>query len=186
VSITVSATMQYAEQQPEFFISNVNTIAGSTMGKPWQTSPTFDGLTIDTTYYIFARSRESTNYFEGTTIDMKDFKTIAPLGSTLNITINAVPDAATSMLVNGVALPNIQLSSTTESVVIAITGVTGHFTWYLSDRAEAVFSSSTSNSYTLTRASVIPVDLNKNLYVTVVVVIDGRPYSLIIPFTVIN
>ena len=64
-AVTIS-TPAYGQTAEYAISSTISTVAGLTGSETWQASNTFTGLTENTIYYVFARSKESTNYRAGT------------------------------------------------------------------------------------------------------------------------
>jgi hypothetical protein len=64
-TITATAvTVDNDEQEPEYAIST----GEITPDTNWQPEPTFEGLTVGETYYVYARAGESANYRAGTAV----------------------------------------------------------------------------------------------------------------------
>jgi hypothetical protein len=64
-SITVSGVAKPANQEVEYVINTTSTAPAT----GWITTTVFTGLTANTTYYVFARSKENTNYYAGAIVN---------------------------------------------------------------------------------------------------------------------
>jgi len=110
-SITVNAVSAPENGQIiEYAISTSNTppVSG------WQSGLTFNGLTQNTTYYIFARSQENTNYYAGS---------FSPALQVKTMNIGAIVSAPTiaSTTLNSITINPISAPSTGQVVEYAIT-----------------------------------------------------------------
>ena len=83
-SITINANLLATTGQMVEYAKNT-TSAEPTSG--WQTETTFDGLNANTTYYIFARSQENTNFTTGTSTSVQIKTKRIPLVTDLNFAI---------------------------------------------------------------------------------------------------
>jgi len=87
-SITINAVSAPGNGQTiEYSLSTTTTVPSS----GWQDSTTFYGLSTGTTYYIFARSKETTNYYAGTPSNSGGITTLldTPLNTLWTKTITA-------------------------------------------------------------------------------------------------
>jgi formylglycine-generating enzyme required for sulfatase activity len=87
-SITVSAVTNAGStgQVVEYAVS---TASSPTPAAGWQTTLSFSGLSASTTYYVFARTKEETNYFAGTASVSTGITTDA--AATSSITMVQIP-----------------------------------------------------------------------------------------------
>jgi len=101
-NITVTVPAPATGQEVEYIINTENALPIE--GYNWQTSYTFTGLSLNTTYYIFARAKEDDNYFEGT------------VSASLAVTTDAT---ATPPTITTTALPNGSVDAAYNAILAA-------------------------------------------------------------------
>jgi hypothetical protein len=171
-SITVSGatlvgstgqTIEYARSAP----------GGATPNTAWQSGTTFSGLSPGTTYYIFARSAESQNFFAGATASVQATTKIAP---TIGITFTP----ATGFVFSNPIVLNRNTPDATVTVELNAAFDAGSVVWKVND---APRDDGTDTSLTL-RASQLVHNVGNDLHVEGK--IDGVLYGAMVPITVLN
>ena len=183
-SITLNTlTVNNSEQSAEYGMSS----SQNTSPANWQDSETFGPLSPGTSYYFFARSKESNNYLTGSQIPLNPpgIMIMTATVQQLEITFTPITNPATlnMELPLGVNLDNLQISlSAKNTITLALQNIAGPFEWRVNDQLQV----NTTNSFTLSWANFnrTHVGFIHNLYVEVFV--GGIPYSLTIPFMVIE
>jgi len=80
-------------------VEYARSIPGGTGTTPYQSEPTFTGLTVDTGYYIYARSKENKNYTAGETPSVSD-KITTVGGSAVSVPTAETTDKKVTATVN--------------------------------------------------------------------------------------
>jgi len=172
-SITINTVTAPNNGQTVEYSINTNSL---TSGLTWQSGLTFNGLNVNTNYYIFARSASNNNYNSGITSVSSVITTTAQ--GYFTITFNQIVDE-----VPFIAGPTIyRLSangSTTATINIDNAYEYQNITWYI-----------TGTDIVTTGASIILSSTNQKYniigehFLTVEVVKDGKKYNKTITFMV--
>jgi len=182
-AITITAN---TEQTVEYSRSN----AGSnTTNGAWQEERTFSGLAAGTTYYFFARSKESANYNAGNSSAGTPIATTQQQGITVTLDVNDFLDKAPNFDSTKIISRGGTGYSTTDSVTI--NGAFQSIYWEIP--GVGVYSGQTVSGTSTTTPVTIPLNALEPIYnslgwhtVTVTVTIGGKQYMNSFRFQIVN
>jgi len=141
-----------------------------------------------TTYYFFARAKESVNFLLGAQNPLTSGQQIMTASlDTLALEFTPIPGSTSGNNLDvppGFNLNNLVLNISkgegkVNEIIITLTNIAGPFAWYL----DSTLKAETSNSYSLRSSDFRTTDVGKHR-LSVEVYIEGRPYNMEIEFTV--
>ena len=176
-SITINAvTAPGNGQTVEYAISISNT--APEIG--WQDGLVFSGLHHGTTYNVFARSKESVTANAGVPVSTPI--TVSIIESNLGITYDQITDQAPNIS-SGITIYRVTYNGTTRPQTATLTvtnpGIYNSISW----RVQNTNITGTGASFTLNAANPAYNLLGEH-FVTVLVIINGVPFTKLISFTV--
>ncbi|MCL2283702.1 MAG: T9SS type A sorting domain-containing protein [Fibromonadales bacterium] len=171
-SITINAVAIPATGQTvEYAISTENITPAS----GWQTGLAFSGLSPNTTYYIFARSQENSNYYTGTASIALQVTTNKILGANVSTPATAsITD--NSITINAVAIPatgqTVEYAISTENITpasgwqtgLAFNGLSPNTAYYIFARSQEninYYAGTTSSALQVTTDKIIGAEISK-------------------------
>jgi len=164
-SITIAGVPEPASGQPvEYNISHASN-GSSFLLENWQSGTDFTGLETNKTYYVYARSAESGNYSAGVPSTASEPVTL----HTFTLFVEDIINPEITVINSGLTIYR-NSEPTTGTITVTGTGENPIEWWYgnhqLGDEATLTLNSSD-----------IRYNMTGSKFVTVIVTIEGKPYS---------